>query len=310
MKFRSTFALTCEAAADQQDGKLRVSGVANSLRVTRSGRLIMPEAVQQFLRDNPTIDLPLMAQHGHTRQTFATIGRIDGMSLDPQRGLVFRGWVGNETDLQREARALIGQGAITQLSIGWICEYDRIKTYQRDEPDLPEWIAAEMDRTRRTRIWAFFQAEIYELSAVDTPDDPGARLAADLDDGQDGLLELAAGMRTLQREADDFHRELKRRLGQDKPDAQHSADADGTRAFFARLEQGFLARADEMLARLSNHYARTIEDELIPPDTDYGTRLLEAASAACEHGDPEHTQEAGGDPLESARRKLAEVTAR
>ena len=68
-----TFALSLERAEAGDGEGRRVRGYASTFSVMHSGRMIHPAAAEEWLKKHPDAQLPLMAQHGFSRATFATM---------------------------------------------------------------------------------------------------------------------------------------------------------------------------------------------------------------------------------------------
>lgn len=163
-------------AAGESDGQFRIRGVANTLQVMRSGKLFSRRAFDRFLKTNKTIDLPLLANHGVDRGGFNSVGRVDRLSVDRKRGLLFEGWIGAGTEIADDARSLIKQGVVKHLSVGWIVRQARF--IRKDDKDIDADIAEQLAAAGVDEAFVFLDVDLVEISAVDVPDDPGAGLLA------------------------------------------------------------------------------------------------------------------------------------
>lgn len=168
------------AQAQPESGRLAVRGIANSFRIMHSGRVFHPRAFErQMQATGGKVDLPLLAMHGMTfADTFPNIGKVGTISIEPQRGLVFDGWIGAGTQLMDETRTLVKGGALAGISVGAVVDSNARRLVNRDDADIDPLIAQQMDAQGKRRAHVFFEAELVEISLVDVPDDREARLAA------------------------------------------------------------------------------------------------------------------------------------
>jgi len=173
----SAFRLEIEAAEVGADNVRRIRGYANTFGVMRSGRIIHPQAVEDWLAANPQATLALLAQHGYVRD-FATIGRVDMLKVQRTRGLYFEATLATGTALADQAWTLVSQKLLGSLSIGWIGKQAR--WVRADDVDLDPWIAKKMKEAGASECYAFLSVELLEISLVDIGDDRGAKLAARL----------------------------------------------------------------------------------------------------------------------------------
>lgn len=162
------------AASDGQ--QFRIRGYANTFGLMRSGRLIHRNALDNWLRENSKPDLALLANHGYVGQTYASLGRVDVLRVDPEKGLYFEAWVAQGTPATDETRALIEQRVLRALSLGWASKQARFITLQ--DRDLDPWIGDQLRAAGQTDALVFLEIEPVEISVVDVPDDAGAKLAA------------------------------------------------------------------------------------------------------------------------------------
>lgn len=172
-RFAESFAI--EQAGVAGGKRRRIKGYANTWGVMRSGRIIHPAAVEQWLADNAEPRLPLMAQHGLV-PGFASIGVVDKLKVSRAKGLYFEAALAEGTTLADEAGKLLEQGVLGNLSIGWVGTQARY--ISADDSDVDPWLAEKMKEAGVDRAHAFLQVELVEISLVDVADDPGAKLVA------------------------------------------------------------------------------------------------------------------------------------
>jgi|GEM_PF-4420773 len=171
---RAAMPVSIERAGDD-DQKRRIRGYANTFGVMRSKRIIHPKAVEDWLKANPNAKPNLLAQHGQVSD-FATIGRVDVLRVDRQKGLYFEAQLAEGTDLAEQAWALVQQGMLNSISIGWTSHQAR--WVRADDKDLDPWFARKMKDAGATEAYGFLGIELVEISVVDVADDPDAKLAA------------------------------------------------------------------------------------------------------------------------------------
>lgn len=172
-----------EAAYDAQARK--ISGIANTFRVMRSGRLIHPDALSGYLARHPEPVIQLMAQHGQTHETFGTIGVVTSIEPRKNKGLYFEASLARGTVAAEEAATLLAQGALRQVSIGWQTRQARWVT--ESDVDLDPWVQKQMKLAGVREALVYLAIDLCEISLVDVADDPGALLAAVA--GDDGARE-------------------------------------------------------------------------------------------------------------------------
>jgi len=172
---RASLPATIETADAGDDGKRRIRGYANTFGVMRSGRIIHPQAVEDWLRANPDARLKLLALHGFV-DGFATIGVIEKLKVQRAKGLYFEGTLASGIELADQAWELIRQRMLSSLSVGWVAKQRR--WVRADDRDLDPWFAKKMKEAGVTEALAFIDVEIVEISLVDVGDDAGAKLAA------------------------------------------------------------------------------------------------------------------------------------
>lgn len=192
------------AGLDESTGQYRVSGIMNSFRVMSSGRLLHPAGFQKWRAASPQATLPMYANHAWGKQAdFASIGRWDGFEFT-ERGMLWHGWVGEGTPLADQARTLLKQRLLDQLSLDW---EGQARVVHRDAPDVDEYVAAALDSAGAKSARVFFDWEPFGGSLVDAADDAHARLVAgpeheDLDTLRREVAELRAVIETARGSAE------------------------------------------------------------------------------------------------------------
>lgn len=205
---RELMSLALEVSAAPASGEGRkIKGYANTFRVMRSGRVILPSAADAWLQSAGNVERPLLAQHGMVGG-FATIGKVTKFRVDRSRGLYFEGELASDLPLADEAWALVQQGMLKQISLGWWPLQAR--WVRADDSDLDPWLKKVMKEANVSECYAHMQIEVAEVSIVDLADDRGAFLAAA--GGAAAVAELAAGIRDIRGRLDKLH-ELR---GEDK----------------------------------------------------------------------------------------------
>jgi len=165
-----------ESAGIQGDA-YRVRGVMNSFGAQHSRRLLHPEPFKRWLAAKPPgASLPMLAQHGLTQGGFATIGQWDDFAFDKNKGMVWSGFLGAGTQLADEARALLSQRLLKQLSLGWITK--ATKFVRLNDGDLDPEFRRAMEEAGIDEALGFTDWVPVEGSLVDVADDPNALLAA------------------------------------------------------------------------------------------------------------------------------------
>jgi len=167
--------LTIETADVGEDGERRIRGYANTFGVMRSGRIIHPQAVEDWLAANPDARLPLLALHGFVGG-FATIGLVEKLKVQRNKGLYFEATIASGLELAEQAWQLISQKMLSSLSLGWAAKQRR--WIRADDKDIDPWFAKKMKEAGVSEVLAFIDVEIVEISLVDVGDDRGAKLAA------------------------------------------------------------------------------------------------------------------------------------
>lgn len=172
---RDIFTLSIERAATGEGGVRRVRGVGNSFGVMRSGRILHPAGAAEFLKKLGNGTLPLLAQHGDVSE-FATIGTIERLRVDAKLGLVFEAKLADGLPLADQAWALIQQGHLRTVSVGWTPYQSRWVT--ASDIDLDPHVKQKMEESGATEALAFLRYDLVEISLVDVPDDANAVLMA------------------------------------------------------------------------------------------------------------------------------------
>ena len=171
---RAAIDFTIETA-ETVDGERRIRGYANTFGVMRSGRIIHPQAVEDWLAANADARLPLLALHGFVGG-FATIGLVEKLKVQRSKGLYFEATVASGLELADQAWQLVSQKMLSSLSLGWAAKQRR--WVRADDKDLDPWFAKKLKEAGVTEALAFIDVEIVEISLVDVGDDRGAQLAA------------------------------------------------------------------------------------------------------------------------------------
>ena len=189
--------------AESDDGKYRIKGVANTFGLMRSGRIIDPRAFDDWAKKaDGNISIPIMVQHGAV-SGLATVGRVDFVSIDPAKGLRFEAVIASGTQQARDVQALIEEGILGNISIGWRPYHIR----HINVKDADEALANAMRERRISSAELHLKAELVEISIVDVPDDPGARIGASAsakadqaepDDIETRVLRLETAVETMQ----------------------------------------------------------------------------------------------------------------
>lgn len=164
-----------EIAEMTEDGdKLRVKGYANSFRPMRSGRVLSPKPYIKWAKGKGRT-LTMLANHGYV-PGFGSIGQWNAFSYDEKRGALMEGFIGSGTSLMNEARTLVKQGILRNISVGWTARQARWITI--DDKDIDAHFKTVMEEDGVRECYAFIDYELVEASLVDVPDDPRATLAA------------------------------------------------------------------------------------------------------------------------------------
>jgi phage head maturation protease len=272
MQPRGSFSF--EIADATQDGdKLRIKGFANSFRPMRSGRVLLRQPYIKWAKGKGRT-LSMLANHGYGAG-FGSIGLWNTFAYDEKRGMAMEGWIGSGTTLMDEARVLVQQGVLRNISVGWTSRQARWVTV--DDKDIDPALKSVMDEDGVRECYCFIDYELVEASLVDVPDDPRATLAG----GSAQFSVLSAQIEQL-------------RTLIDRQSLAHMPD-HGT-----ALEKNAIARAEVAAERVAQ---ATIE-KLFPPlqaallehmelialdrDAAYGAALLDADTDPAHEGCAAH----------------------
>lgn len=265
---RETFAFKLERAGLTAEGEYRVRGVLNTFGVTHSRRLLHPRGFAAWLeRTGGRARLPMLANHGYL-EGFATIGEWDAFELVEGRGMIWSGRVGRGTPLTDQARTLLDQNLLRQLSVGWVARQKRYVSLK--DADLDPHIRRAMEAAEVEEVLAFFDWYPVEGSIVDVGDDPGARLAADL------RGELSAAVNPL----------VERVAALEQAVAGEQAGTEPLLEEVARFVRGLFERAFEEWKTTA---LEAVEAMVQDPEAAYAQALLDgeadaSSAAGCGHG--------------------------
>jgi len=141
---RAALPFAIESAGVDDESRFRVSGIMSTFKVMRSRRILHPRGFKNWLkRTRGKAALPMLADHGVNVGGFASIGLWDRFDFIEGRGMRWSGWVGEGTPLADQARTLLGQKILHQLSIGWLSLQQRF--IRKDDSDLDEHAAHVRD---------------------------------------------------------------------------------------------------------------------------------------------------------------------
>lgn len=200
---RAAFPFQVESAALDESGKFRVTGVMNSFKVTHSRRILQPRGFENWLKRSPKATLPMLANHGFDIGGFASIGVWDRFERAKGAGMVWSGYLGENIPLADQARALLEQKILRQLSVGWIARQQR--WVRKDDTDLDPHIKQAMEEAGADEVLAFLDWYPVEGSIVDVGDDPEARIAA-----RANAAAVEAALAPLRREVERLGAEVER----------------------------------------------------------------------------------------------------
>lgn len=159
----------------EPDGRFIVEGRMNSFGVMRSRRILHPGPFRAWLKAaGREASLPMLVNHGLVASGLSSVGRWTGFSVDDD-GMNWSGFVGDGTDLARDTRALLAQGVVDSLSLGWQPIQGRWVTI--DDADLDPWLKRKLTEAGAREAYAFLDYIPVEGSVVDVPDDALARVA-------------------------------------------------------------------------------------------------------------------------------------
>jgi phage head maturation protease len=194
---RASLPFEIARAGTDESGQYRVSGYMNTFRVMHSRRILHPRGFLAWKKKNPNAVLPMLANHGEV-EAFATIGEWDTFAYHEGKGMLWAGRVGSGTRTADEARVLLEQKLLRQLSFGFVSRQARWINVK--DADVDPLIRGPMEEAELDEVYAHLDWYPVEGSIVDVADDPGARLAAKLG----GSPELAAVLAGLQARFDEW----------------------------------------------------------------------------------------------------------
>jgi hypothetical protein len=173
---RAALGFEIETAAADEAGHFRVTGVMNSFGVMHSGRILHPRGFEAWLKRSPNATLPMLANHGSS-DGFATIGVWDSFQRVPgNKGMRWSGYLAKDVPLADQARTLLQQRILRQLSLGWITRQSAWVTLK--DTDLDEHFRQALTAGGVGEALGVFDWYPIEGSVVDVADDPAARMAA------------------------------------------------------------------------------------------------------------------------------------
>lgn len=188
---RAAFPFTIETAGEDADGRFRVRGVMNSFAVMQSGRLLHPAAYKRWIKARGNATVPMLANHGQVNAGFASIGVWDEFDFVEGKGAVWGGYIAKGTKLADEARALLEQKILRQLSVGWNVRQARYVT-DRDT-DLDPFVKRALEDAGANECLCYFDWTPVEGSVVDVADDPDARIARNGGAGENAAVTALRG---------------------------------------------------------------------------------------------------------------------
>ena len=224
--------------------------------------------------------LAMLANHGFEVGGFATIGEWDRFERS-ERGMVWGGRIGHSTPPADQARTLLEQKLLNQLSVGWVPVQRRFVTLK--DADLDPHIKQAMEDAGVDEVYAYLDWYPVEGSIVDVGDDPGARIAAQLH------TELKA----------DLVEEIKKTIEGSGFGVQGSEG--GFAELAKQLQESNRTLFEGALHDFRNQAIEALEALVVDPEADYAAALLDedADASSCDHserGDPDARQ----DKAESA----------
>ncbi len=264
----ASYSLQIETAQRDEQGNLRIKGLANTFGVMRSRRVLLPSAFNDWLAgNNGNVNINLLANHGFV-PGFASIGKVETMRVT-NKGLQFEGFIGKGTVLMDEAATLVESKILDSFSLGWMSNQSRVVS--REDSDLDPHLKKLFSQNKElTHLWAFFRVEVVELSLVDVADDRGAKLAADfrrglLDDVRSALRDSQPATKT----------------GTPVPDSAAVQDA------IATIVREQIARMDDRLSEFKDEVVGAVEGVLADHGDYAGYMLLsdEDSPRSCTHAD-------------------------
>lgn len=190
---RAAMPFEVETAGLDGGGQFRISGIMNSFGVTHSGRLLHPRGFENWLKRSPGVTLPMLANHGDG-PGFATIGVWDGFTRTSQ-GMRWSGYVAEGVPLADQARTLLEQRVLRQLSVGWITRPGR--WVKSSDTDLDPHVQQVLEESGADEALVYLDWYPVEGSIVDVGDDPAARLAAGAGGAAAAVAESLAAVNKL-----------------------------------------------------------------------------------------------------------------
>jgi HK97 family phage prohead protease len=180
-----------QAGLDAQTGEYRIGGYMNTFGAMHSRRIIHPRGFLKWLAKHRNARLPMLGNHGEGVASYAMIGEWDTFEHHEGRGMYWAGRVGSGTQLADDARRLLDQKLLRQLSFGFVVRQGRWVSLK--DADLDPHLRAAMEAAELDEAYAVFDWYPVEGSIVDVADDPGARIAAKLRDEISSLKQQLAG---------------------------------------------------------------------------------------------------------------------
>jgi phage head maturation protease len=281
------------AGMDEQTGEYRVAGYMNTFGAMHSRRIIHPRGFLKWLANHRNAHLPMLGNHGEVGGTYATIGEWDTFEHHEGRGMFWAGRVGSGTQLADDARRLLDQKLLRQLSFGFVVRQGRWVSLK--DADLDAHLRGAMEAAELDEAYAVLDWYPVEGSIVDVADDPGARIAAKLRD------EIST---------------LKQQLAGQHPNLTESAIEPLLNQIRAVIREAVGAALDEFAPRLEARLFETYEVIRVDPGAEYATDLLSPPAddeglSSCAHGEPaapEITEPASATG-EQLRAALAQIEA-
>ena len=298
-RLRDSFGFQIETAGpDPESQQYRVRGWMNTFAVTHSRRLLHPRGFQNWLtRTGGKQRLPMLANHGLDVGGFASIGKWDRFEFHEGKGMLWSGYIGQGTPAADQARTLLDQRILDQLSVGWVPLQARLVTLK--DADLDPLVKAAMEEAGVEEVRAYLDWYPVEGSVVDVADDPGARIAARLEaleerleralpaGGRDGeSAELMAAVRALAERVETL---AKRPV---------EVDSSGLRTMFKEFLEAFKADALEVFEAVA-----------ADPHADYAAALLAADADATDGACGAHGGGAAPQPATPAEELLNRLRA-
>lgn len=276
-----------EIAEMTEDGdKLRVKGFANSFRPMRSGRVLSPKPYIKWAKGKGRT-LTMLANHGYV-PGFGSIGQWNAFSYDERRGALMEGFIGSGTSLMNEARTLVKQGILRNISVGWTARQARWITV--DDKDIDAHFKTVMEEDGVRECYAFIDYELVEASLVDVPDDPRATLAGNtqlqMANGEllRALAELRACIAKFTNPANVEPLEIKR------------AELALTAEVSNEIKTVVRSEIQAALPDMTRAALELASDIAIDPHADYGAALLDAELS--DSGDECRAHGSAGQPAQ------------